>query len=156
MNKDYEIGYGKPPKHSRFKPGQSGNPKGREKGSKGLRKIIDEETRAHETIRIGRKNVKAPRIVQTIRTLAIRAANGDLKAQQFLVPLVIQCFGFEDRGVGPAKLSAHDQAILDQLLSSYAAEEPPTPAADGDGNRMLPPPDAPPAGDEAGEGGEDE
>ena len=26
---DYEVGYGKPPKHSRFKPGQSGNPKGR-------------------------------------------------------------------------------------------------------------------------------
>jgi hypothetical protein len=28
---DYEIGYGKPPKDSRFKPGQSGNPKGRPK-----------------------------------------------------------------------------------------------------------------------------
>lgn len=27
--KDYEVGYGKPPKHSRFKPGQSGNLKGR-------------------------------------------------------------------------------------------------------------------------------
>ena len=27
--KDYEIGYKKPPKHTQFKPGQSGNPKGR-------------------------------------------------------------------------------------------------------------------------------
>lgn len=26
---DYEIGFGKPPKHTRFKPGKSGNPKGR-------------------------------------------------------------------------------------------------------------------------------
>ncbi|MHA6689101.1 DUF5681 domain-containing protein [Devosia sp. A449] len=26
----YEVGYGKPPKSSRFKPGTSGNPKGRE------------------------------------------------------------------------------------------------------------------------------
>lgn len=26
---DYEVGYGKPPKHSRFKKGLSGNPKGR-------------------------------------------------------------------------------------------------------------------------------
>ena len=25
----YEVGYGKPPKHTRFKKGQSGNPKGR-------------------------------------------------------------------------------------------------------------------------------
>jgi hypothetical protein len=26
---DYDVGYGKPPVHSRFKPGQSGNSKGR-------------------------------------------------------------------------------------------------------------------------------
>jgi hypothetical protein len=29
----YEVGYGKPPQHSRFKPGHSGNPRGRAKGS---------------------------------------------------------------------------------------------------------------------------
>ena len=28
-DQDYEIGYGRPPKHTRFKPGQSGNPRGR-------------------------------------------------------------------------------------------------------------------------------
>ena len=26
---DYEVGYGKPPKHTQFKRGQSGNPNGR-------------------------------------------------------------------------------------------------------------------------------
>ncbi len=31
MSSEYEVGYGKPPKHSRFKPGQSGNPNGRPK-----------------------------------------------------------------------------------------------------------------------------
>lgn len=31
MKKDYEIGYKKPPKHSRFRPGQSANAKGRPK-----------------------------------------------------------------------------------------------------------------------------
>ena len=30
----YEVGNGKPPEHSRFKPGQSGNPRGRPKGAK--------------------------------------------------------------------------------------------------------------------------
>lgn len=29
--RDYEVGYGRPPKHSQFKKGQSGNPKGRPK-----------------------------------------------------------------------------------------------------------------------------
>jgi len=33
----YDVGYGKPPAHSRFKPGQSGNPRGRPKGVKNKR-----------------------------------------------------------------------------------------------------------------------
>jgi len=31
MRKDEELGYGQPPKQSRWKPGQSGNPRGRPK-----------------------------------------------------------------------------------------------------------------------------
>ena len=34
MSDKYKIGYGKPPKHSQFKPGQSGNPRGRPKPKK--------------------------------------------------------------------------------------------------------------------------
>ena len=34
MSDDYEVGYGKPPKDKQFKKGQSGNPKGRTKGTK--------------------------------------------------------------------------------------------------------------------------
>ena len=33
---NYEVGYGKPPLHSRFKKGQSGNPKGFPKGGEKL------------------------------------------------------------------------------------------------------------------------
>src|SRR5205085_10093153 len=36
----YDLGYGKPPEHSRFKPGQSGNPKGRPKAARSLRSIV--------------------------------------------------------------------------------------------------------------------
>ena len=40
---DYEVGYRKPPKHTRFKPGQSGNLRGRPKGTKNLKTDLMEE-----------------------------------------------------------------------------------------------------------------
>ena len=50
---DYEIGYGRPPKSTRFKPGQSGNPKGRKKGSKNtysiLRDILNQKVTVNNT-----------------------------------------------------------------------------------------------------------
>jgi hypothetical protein len=36
---EYQVGYGRPPQHTRFPKGQSGNPKGRPKGSRALASI---------------------------------------------------------------------------------------------------------------------
>jgi hypothetical protein len=41
-DKDYEVGYGKPPKHTQFQPGQSGNPAGRPPKSRNLKRLVDE------------------------------------------------------------------------------------------------------------------
>jgi hypothetical protein len=40
-DRPYEVGYGKPPLHSRFKPGQSGNPAGKRKPKPGLSDRLD-------------------------------------------------------------------------------------------------------------------
>jgi hypothetical protein len=42
---DYQVGYGKPPKHTQFKPGKSGNPQGRPKGTKNLKTDLIAEGR---------------------------------------------------------------------------------------------------------------
>ena len=39
---DYEVGYGKPPRHTRFKTGQSGNLRGRPNGSHNLSTLLSE------------------------------------------------------------------------------------------------------------------
>jgi hypothetical protein len=49
----YEVGYGKPPVHSRFKPGRSGNPKGRPKDSKNVTTMLDQFLDERMTVRIG-------------------------------------------------------------------------------------------------------
>src|SRR6266566_3065012 len=39
---DYEVGYGKPPLHTRFKKGQSGNPRGRPRGAKNFTSLVSD------------------------------------------------------------------------------------------------------------------
>lgn len=116
-NGDYEVGYGKPPKHSQFKGGQSGNPGGRSKGNRGLKTDLQAELAARHTIQMNGQPMRGTRQKLMVATLAARAASGDLKAQALLIPLILQVFGVEDRGIGRERLSVQDQALLDQLLA---------------------------------------
>lgn len=49
--RDYEVGHGRPPVATRFKPGQSGNPKGRPKASKNLSTLAREKLQAKVSVR---------------------------------------------------------------------------------------------------------
>jgi hypothetical protein len=42
----YPVGYKKPPRHTQFKPGMSGNAKGRPKGAKNFATVLEHELRA--------------------------------------------------------------------------------------------------------------
>ena len=119
---DYEVGYGKPPKHSRFQPGMSGNRKGRPKGARGLKTDLEEELRSRHTIHINRAPVTASKQRLMIKTLATRAATGDLKAAQILLPIIMNLLGIEDRDGERKALSAQDQAILDDILQNKRDE----------------------------------
>jgi hypothetical protein len=138
-NGDYEVGYGKPPKHSRFLPGQSGNPRGKQKGKKGLKSDLAVELDAKDSIKIQGIRFEGRRQKLMIMTLAARAARGDTKAAQLLIPLIVQAFGFEDRGIGPRTLSVQDQAILDDLLRDTVGEASPEPQAGSGGSGDRPP-----------------
>jgi hypothetical protein len=113
---DYEIGYRKPPLRTRFPPGQSGNPRGRGKGSRGLKTDLEAELKSVHTIRINQQPVTGTKQRLAIKALATRAATGDLKAAALLLPLIIQVLGFEDREAGRRKLSPQDEEILKSLL----------------------------------------
>jgi hypothetical protein len=82
---DYEIGYGKPPQHSQFKKGQSGNPTGRPRKDPTLaescRKILNKRV----TFKLNgtpRKLVVRDAIAMT---LASKASSGDVPAAKFLM-----------------------------------------------------------------------
>lgn len=74
------VGYGRPPKHSQFKPGQSGNPRGRPKQSRSLRtylrKALDEIVEVNEQ---GRPRKMTKREVIARQTVN-QAMKGNLKS----------------------------------------------------------------------------
>ena len=78
--KDYEVGYGKPPEGTRFAKGQSGNRKGRPKGSKNLTDIfLDTITELIPVTENGRtKSVNKFRV--SMKQLMNKAASGDIRA----------------------------------------------------------------------------
>ena len=85
---DYAVGYGKPPRHSGFQKGRSGNPKGRPKGSKNfatlLTEALDEKVQVTED---GRRRRIAKREL-VIKQLVNKSAAADLRAIKQLTDIV--------------------------------------------------------------------
>ena len=76
----YEIGYGKPPKHTRFKPGQSGHPSGRPRGHRNFRTAVREALQEKVTIREGDRTRSVSRMDAIIRVTFNNALRSDAKA----------------------------------------------------------------------------
>ena len=70
----------RPPKHTRYKPGISGNPKGRPKGSVGLRGLIVKQLKQMVTVTRNGLQVQMRKDVLIARQLVDAAVKGDLKA----------------------------------------------------------------------------
>ena len=115
---DDTVGYGKPPKRTRWKKGQSGNPRGRAKGSRGLKADLHAELSSRMEIQMNGKRVSGTKQQLMLKTLSARAAAGDVRSIKALIDLVMQVFGSDDRGREAKRLSKHDQQILDQLLEA--------------------------------------
>jgi uncharacterized protein DUF5681 len=75
-----KVGRGHPPKHTQFRKGQSGNIKGRPKGSKNLSTYIMEAARDHVTATVGGRTRKISKLQATAMQLATKAAGGDQAA----------------------------------------------------------------------------
>lgn len=83
----YEVGYGKPPKHTRFQAGRSGNPNGRPKGVNNLKSDVLRVLREPVKVRAGDKVRTISTQEATIRKLREKALNGDARALDRLIDL---------------------------------------------------------------------
>ena len=81
----YEIGYGKPPTNARFQKGQSGNPKGRPRGSRNASTLLDEALKERVVVSENGRRKKITKLEAILTQLVNRAAGGDHRATQLLL-----------------------------------------------------------------------
>ncbi|HYL33442.1 MAG TPA: DUF5681 domain-containing protein [Stellaceae bacterium] len=78
-NSSYTVGYGRPPRSSQFKPGKSGNPKGRPKGAKNFATVIQEELEVKIAVTENGRRRKITKRQAVAKQLVNKAAAGDAK-----------------------------------------------------------------------------
>jgi hypothetical protein len=115
MDNSYDVGYGKPPKHSRFRKGVSGNRRGRPKGKHNIATVLTEVL--EEKIVISENGVRrrVTKLEAALIKLANQAASGDPVALRLLTALVRSV---DERVVEPAtkQLSQDDLQIMKRVL----------------------------------------
>ncbi len=109
---DYEIGYKKPPKQAQFQPGQSGNPKGRPKGSKNLATDLQEELGQKVVITEANKKQTVTKQRAMLKTMFAKALKGDARSATVLINLILGLHQVNDDQANDTALSADDAAIL--------------------------------------------
>ena len=85
---DERVGYGRPPLATRFRPGQSGNPRGRPKGARNLSTVIASALSERVAITENGHRHRITKLEAAIKQLVNRAAGGETRATQLLIQLV--------------------------------------------------------------------
>jgi len=115
----FAVGYKKPPQHSRFQPGRSGNPRGKQNGvrnfSTDVKRTLEVPVRLNDQGRARRVSTQEAALLR----LREKALNGDARSiVQMLELAKIFNNSTAVESVGDKALAAEDQAILD----AYALE----------------------------------
>ena len=111
----YEVGYGRPPTHTRFRPGRSGNPKGRPKGAKNETTILHEIMNRPIEIRESGKARRISVLTAILLKFAENALKGDPKSATFL----LNRYGLAERNAPETDgLDQDDRELLDSYVQA--------------------------------------
>jgi uncharacterized protein DUF5681 len=120
---DYAVGYGKPPQHTRFVKGQSGNPRGRPPGAKNMKTLLSKAL--NELVVVtepgGRRKVSKREAIVT--QLVNRSAKADYKAIQILLGMLRDIEGDTDAHSSDAAFTEADQQIIQRIRSRLRDEK---------------------------------
>jgi hypothetical protein len=113
---DDDVGYGKPPRSHQFKPGRSGNPRGRPKGVKNEETILRELLHHKVVLNERGKSRKIILLEAILRKVAEDCLRGNVKSVAFLLNR------YYAASAGPnidSEIGEVDKAVLDAFLRKF-------------------------------------
>jgi hypothetical protein len=123
QDKNYEVGYGRPPRQTQFRKGQSGNPNGRPKGSKNLKTIVEEVFNSRIQVRQGGKVRTMTKMEAIVEKMFEGALKGDSKARAETIRLVGAYLEQTSAAVGNT-IGKTGEEIVKAFLEEHIAETP--------------------------------
>ncbi|MCZ8088030.1 MAG: DUF5681 domain-containing protein [Brevundimonas sp.] len=124
---DYEVGYGKPPRHTRFKKGQpSPNPSGRPKREPTFIEEFEEELNALVEIQEGgrrRRYTKRRLIAKQMVNLAVKGDRTSLRLVQAIMTAIDAKAIEATEPMSDKERAAIDRAIFDTFAAMLETEK---------------------------------
>lgn len=119
MSKDKKtgkaVGYGRPPKSGQFKKGQSGNPKGRPKGSRDFNTLVKMMLTTQVTITEGGKRKRVSSLQANLMRLNEKGLKGEMRAIEKIIGLAVDLDSQSEAHSQERSMNALDREILERL-----------------------------------------
>ena len=123
-NNGSKIGYRKPPQHSQFKKGKSGNPKGRPKGAKNLKTDLLEELSEQIVANEGGRTIKISKQRAVVKSLFRGTLKGDARLANTLLNTMFRLIDPRDQSAEKDRPLNEDEnatlAVLEARLFGKA------------------------------------
>src|SRR5271170_4553096 len=110
--RDYVVGYGKPPLHSRFQKGRSGNPRGRPRGRKNMSTLLSDALNGSVVVVENGRRKKITKREAIVTQLVNKSASADLKATQIVLAMLRDLDSRADGSADPVVFTEADHEII--------------------------------------------
>lgn len=124
---DEPVGYGKPPKATRFQKGRSGNPSGRPKRTRTQLELFRRELASRVTVTEGGRKRRLTKGELVAKQLVTRAVKGEVAALRMMLRmselLDAEAMREVEETISAKDRLAADQAVFDAIAAMVAAPE---------------------------------